>query len=131
MSMTDPIADMLARLRNGQMARKEIVRMPASKLKRAVLDVLKTEGYITDVVDVSDSKHPELEVTLKYANGKPVMSEISRYSRPGLRQYSPSKEVPLVRNGLGVAIVTTSKGVMTDSQARDMNVGGEVLCKVF
>ena len=129
--MTDPIADMLARLRNAQMASKSTVIVPASKVKGAILNVLKEEGYITDFANDQDSKHPAFVVTLKYSSGRPVISEISRISKPGLRVYKKAVEVPSVRDGLGISIVSTSQGVMTDAQAREKKLGGEVLCQVF
>lgn len=131
MSMQDPLADMLTRIRNAQMAGKKTVQMPASKLKAAVAAVLLDEGYIggVDTIEV-DGKH-NLVVNLKYFNGKPVIAEIDRKSRPGLRRYSSRDELPKVRGGLGVAIVSTSKGVMSDRAARAAGVGGEVLCTVF
>ncbi len=131
MAMTDPIADMLTRIRNGQMVRKSSVRMPASNLKRSILEVLKEEGYIIGFKAVEGTKFPELEVELKYYSGKPVISEIQRLSKPGLRKYSAASDIPMVRNGLGVAIISTSHGVMTDAKARTMNVGGELICRVF
>jgi small subunit ribosomal protein S8 len=129
--MTDPIADMLTRIRNGQTVRKGSVRMPASKLKCAILDVLKEEGYINGYKMVEGAKFPEIEVELKYYSGKPVISEIERISKPGLRKYSAASDIPMVRGGLGVAILSTSRGVMTDAKARTMNVGGELICRVF
>ena len=130
--MTDTIADMLTRLRNGQSAGKKEVAMPASRVKKAILDVLVEAGYIRSVEEGTDaSGHPQLNVALKYYQGKPVMTTIKRVSKPGLRQYSQSQEIPMVRNGLGITIVSTSKGVMTDTQAREQNVGGEILCQVF
>lgn len=131
MSMTDPIADMLTRVRNGQSANKKSVLIPASKVKGAVLAVLKDEGYIRSVKDAELEGHKAFEVELKYYNGKPVMNEIKRISKPGLRQYRSSKEIPQVRNGLGIIVVSTSKGVMTDSKARENNLGGELLCSIF
>jgi small subunit ribosomal protein S8 len=130
MSMQDSLADMLTRIRNAQMAGKKTVTMPSSKLKVAVAQVLKEEGYINDINVVEGAK-PELTLTLKYFEGKPVIEVIARYSRPGLRQYSGAGELPTVRGGLGVSIVSTSKGVMTDRAARAAGVGGEVLCTVF
>lgn len=130
MSMQDSLADMLTRIRNAQMTAKKNVSMPSSNLKVAVAKVLKEEGYINDL-SVAEGAKPELTLTLKYFEGKPVIEAIDRYSRPGLRQYSGSKELPSVRGGLGVAIVSTSKGVMTDRAARAAGVGGEVLCTVF
>lgn len=131
MSMTDPIADMLTRIRNGQQARKKTVLVPASKVKGSVLAVLVEEGYLRSVKDAELKGHKAFEVELKYYNGKPVMNEIKRVSTPGLRQYSSSKELPQVRNGLGVAIVSTSYGVMTSQTAQAKNLGGEVLCTIF
>lgn len=131
MSMTDPIADMLSRVRNGLQAKKKTVEVPASKVKRSILTVLADEGYIRGFSEVEGAKHPTLSVELKYSGGKSVISEISRFSRPGLRQYSGAKDIPMVANGLGVVVVSTSKGVMTDTQAKEQNLGGELLCKVF
>ncbi len=130
MSMQDPLSDMLTRIRNAQMAGKTKVEMPGSKLKAAVANVLKEEGYIADFNASSEGK-PRLEIELKYFNGKPVIAEIDRISRPGLRNYKGKDELPSVRGGLGVAIVSTSRGVMTDRAARAAGVGGEVLCTVF
>ncbi len=130
MSMQDSLADMLTRIRNAQMASKKAVTMPSSKLKVAVAQVLKDEGYINGF-SVEESAKPELTLELKYFEGKPVIEEIDRYSRPGLRKYSGSSKLPNIRGGLGVAIVSTSKGVMTDRAARAAGVGGEVLCTVF
>ena len=130
MSMQDSLADMLTRIRNAQMTAKKDVTMPSSNLKVAVAKVLQEEGYINDW-SVAEGTKPELTLSLKYFEGKPVIEKIDRYSRPGLRQYAGSKELPSVRGGLGVAIVSTSKGVMTDRAARAAGVGGEVLCTVF
>ncbi len=131
MSMQDPLSDMLTRIRNAQMAGKTGVEMPGSKLKAAVANVLKEEGYIADFnASTSDGK-PRLAIELKYYNGKPVIAEIDRISRPGLRNYAAKDGLPSVRGGLGVAIVSTSKGVMTERAARAAGVGGEVLCTVF
>ncbi|TKB46547.1 30S ribosomal protein S8 [Ferrimonas sediminicola] len=129
MSMQDPIADMLTRIRNGQAANKVAVKMPSSKLKVAIADVLKKEGYIADYAVSSDVKS-ELEVTLKYFEGKPVVEKIERISRPGLRIYKKKDELPKVMGGLGVAIVSTSQGVMTDRAARKLGMGGEIVCYV-
>jgi small subunit ribosomal protein S8 len=130
MSMSDPIADMLTRIRNAQLVEKAVVSMPSSKLKVAIAQVLKDEGYIDGFrVRTEDGKH-ELEVGLKYYAGKPVIERIERVSRPGLRIYKGRDAIPHVMNGLGVAIVTTPKGVMTDRKARQTGVGGEVLCYV-
>jgi small subunit ribosomal protein S8 len=130
MSMTDPIADMLSRIRNAQHAEKTTVVIPASKLKAAIAQVLKDEGYIEDFRVRSEDSKSLIEIGLKYYAGKPVIERIERVSRPGLRIYKPAKEIPQVMNGLGVAIVSTSKGVMTDRKARASGVGGEVLCIV-
>ena len=130
MSMQDPLADMLTRIRNAQMAEKSVVSMPASKLKVAVASVLKSEGYISGYQISSDAK-PLLSIELKYFEGRPVIEELKRVSRPGLRQYKSVDQLPKVRGGLGVSIVSTNKGVMTDRAARAAGVGGEVLCTVF
>jgi small subunit ribosomal protein S8 len=129
--MQDPLADMLTRIRNAQMAGKPVVVMPSSKLKVAVANVLLQEGYIASQrVEQIESK-ADLHIDLKYFQGKPVIAEIDRISSPGLRSYKSKDELPKVRNGLGIAIVSTSKGVMTDRAARQAGVGGEVLCTVF
>jgi len=122
---------MLTRIRNAQMAGKKSVEMPGSKLKAAVASVLKDEGYIVDYALADDAGKSRLAITLKYHQGKPVIAEIDRVSRPGLRQYRAKDELPSVRAGLGVAIVSTSRGVMSDRAARAAGVGGEVLCTVF
>ena len=129
MSMSDPIADMLTRIRNAQMVEKPSVVMPSSKLKVAIAQVLKEEGYIDDFAIRGDDK-PQLEIALKYYAGHPVIEHIERVSRPGLRVYKGRHDIPSVMNGLGVAIVTTPKGVMTDRKARQAGIGGEVLCYV-
>ena len=131
MSMQDKLSDMLTRIRNAQMAGKTGVEMPGSKLKAAVAKVLKDEGYIADFSASSTEGKPRLTIELKYYKGKPVIAEIDRISRPGLRNYSGKDELPSVRGGLGVAIVSTSKGVMTERAARAAGVGGEVICPVF
>lgn len=130
MSMTDPIADLLTRIRNGQAANKTQVSMPASKAKKAVVSVLKDEGYISDFAEQTVDGKPQLVVTLKYYEGKPVIESLNRVSRPGLRIYRGKDELPKVLGGLGVVIVSTSKGVMSDRQARALGEGGEVLCTV-
>jgi small subunit ribosomal protein S8 len=130
MSMSDPIADMLTRIRNAQLAEKTSVAMPSSKLKVSIAKVLKDEGYIEDFAVRDDSGKSSLEIGLKYYAGRPVIERIERVSRPGLRIYKPAKDIPQVMNGLGVAIVSTSHGVMTDRKARQTGVGGEVLCIV-
>ncbi|MDD7969482.1 30S ribosomal protein S8 [Roseinatronobacter alkalisoli] len=132
MSMNDPLGDMLTRIRNAQMRGKSTVRTPASKLRAWVLDVLKEEGYIRGYENVTAaSGHAELEISLKYADGQPVIRELKRISKPGRRVYSGVQEIPQVRNGLGISVVSTPKGVMSDAAARAANVGGEVLCRVF
>nr|WP_298416050.1 30S ribosomal protein S8 [uncultured Halomonas sp.] len=130
MSMQDTLADMCTRIRNAQMATKEAVSMPSSKLKVEVARVLKQEGYINDFA-VAEGVKPELSVTLKYFEGKPVIEHIQRVSKPSLRIYKGKGELPKVADGLGVAIVSTSQGVMTDRAARHAGVGGEVICTVF
>ncbi len=130
MSMSDPIADMLTRIRNAQRVEKASVTMPSSRLKVAIAQVLKDEGYIEDFAVRSDGGKSELDVTLKYYAGRPVIERIERVSRPGLRVYKGRHDIPQVMNGLGVAIVTTPRGVMTDRKARASGVGGEVLCYV-
>ncbi len=130
--MNDPIADMLTRIRNAQMRGKSVVATPASKLRRSVLEVMTEEGYIRGYEEATDANgHPSYEISLKYYDGTPVIRELKRVSKPGRRVYLGVKEIPQVRQGLGVSIVSTSKGVMTDVSARAANVGGEVLCTVF
>ncbi len=132
MSVNDPLGDMLTRIRNAQMRGKSTVKTPASKLRAWVLDVLAAEGYIRGYEKTTSAAGlPELEISLKYYEGAPVIREIARVSKPGRRVYASVKEIPSVRNGLGVSIVSTPKGVMTDAAARTANVGGEVLCTVF
>ena len=130
MSMSDPIAYLLTRIRNAQMVAKSTVVVPSSKVKVAIAQVLKDEGYIDGFQVKADGKKSELEITLKYYAGRPVIERIERVSRPGLRVYKGCEKLPQVMNGLGVAIVTTPKGVMTDRKARAAGVGGEVLCYV-
>lgn len=130
MSMSDPIADMLTRIRNAQSAEKTSVTMPASKLKTAIAQVLKDEGYIEDFKQVDIDGKPLLDMELKYHAGRPVIEKIERISRPGLRIYKGAQEIPTIMNGLGIAIVSTSRGVMTDRKARSTGVGGEILCVV-
>ena len=130
MSMTDPIADMLTRIRNAQMREEAIVAMPSSKVKQAIAKVLKDEGYIDAFKVSGDEVKPLLEIALKYYAGRPVIEKIERISRPGLRIYKSKDDIPRVMNGLGIAIVSTSQGVMTDRKARATGVGGEVLCIV-
>jgi small subunit ribosomal protein S8 len=131
MSMQDPMSDMLTRIRNAQMAGKTRVEMPGSKLKAAVAQVLKDEGYVAEFAASVEDGKPRLAIDLKYYDGKPVIADIDRISRPGLRRYSGKGELPSVRAGLGVAIISTSQGVMTDRAARAAGVGGEVLCTVY
>ena len=132
MAMSDPLGDLLTRIRNGQRARKSSVSSPASKLRANVLEVLKREGYIRDFAqEESQPGIAELRIELKYHEGKPVIREISRVSKPGRRVYSKIKDLPRVYNGLGIAILSTPKGVMSDNEARVANLGGEVLCRVF
>jgi len=130
MSMSDPIADMLTRIRNAQAVEKVSVKMPSSKVKVAIAQVLKDEGYIEDYAVRGETAKPELEMQLKYYAGRPVIERIERVSKPGLRIYKGAEDLPRVMNGLGVAIVSTSSGVMTDRKARAQGVGGEVLCVV-
>ena len=130
--MNDPIADMLTHIRNSQMRGKSVVSTPASKLRGWVLDVLADEGYIRGYESGTDSDgHPTLEISLKYFDGTPVIREVKRVSKPGRRVYVGVNDIPSVRQGLGVSIVSTSKGVMSDASARSQNIGGEVLCTVF
>ncbi|SIO29110.1 30S ribosomal protein S8 [Vannielia litorea] len=129
--MNDPLGDMLTRIRNAQMRGKSTVRTPASKLRAWVLDVLADEGYIRGYEAVEGTAHPEIEISLKYYEGTPVIRELKRVSKPGRRVYMGVGDIPSVRQGLGVSIVSTSRGVMSDAAARSANVGGEVLCTVF
>jgi len=130
MSMSDPISDMLTRIRNAQRSEKVSVAIPSSKVKVAIAKVLKDEGYIDDFAVREAEGRPLLEVGLKYYAGRPVIEKLERVSRPGLRMYSACRDIPKVMNGLGVAIVSTSQGVMTDRKARGLGIGGEVLCIV-
>ena len=132
MSMNDPIGDLITRIRNGQMARLKAVHAPASRMRANLLEVLKREGYIRDFsVKQEDGGHPELNIELKYSEGQPVIKEIKRVSTPGRRVYSKIKAVPRVYNGLGISILSTPRGILSDKEAREANVGGEVLCRVF
>jgi small subunit ribosomal protein S8 len=130
MSMSDPIADMLTRIRNAQLAKKRSVKMPSSNIKLSIAVVLKDEGYINDFSVMSDNSKNTLEISLKYYADDPVIEQIIRISKPGLRIYKSSKNLPDIMNGLGIAIVSTSKGVMTVRKARSVGVGGELLCTV-
>lgn len=132
MTMSDPLGDMLTRIRNAQMRKSSKVSTPGSSLRKHVLDVLQSEGYIRGYSTVDfDNGRSEFEIELKYYDGQPVIREIERISRPGRRVYASVKNIPRVANGLGVSILSTPKGVMSDAEARDQNVGGEVLCRVF
>ena len=132
MSMTDPLGDMLTRIRNALGRKKSKVSTPASKLRARVLDVMKSEGYIRDYSQTDfDNGRSELEIELKYHEGNTVIREISRVSKPGRRVYVSSKTIPQVANGLGISILSTPKGVMADHEAREQNVGGEILCQIF
>ena len=131
MSLSDPLGDMLTRIRNAQMRGMDKVVTPASKLRARVLDVLQSEGYIRGYAEVEKDGHKNIEIELKYFDGTPVIAEIRRVSKPGRRVYSSKSDIPLVRNGLGISILSTSKGVMSDNTARNENVGGEILCRVF
>ncbi|MFL2887310.1 MAG: 30S ribosomal protein S8 [Candidatus Pelagibacter sp.] len=130
MSLSDPIGDMLARIKNSQMRNHKTVKLPSSKFKIKIADVLKSEGYIINFL-VTDEKKPNLEINLKYNYGTPVISSIERISKPGRRIFSSAESLPKINNGLGIAIVSTPKGVMTDIDARKKNIGGEIICKVF
>lgn len=130
MSMSDPIADMLTRIRNAQLAKKRSVKMPSSNIKLSIAIVLKDEGYIIDYSVICDNDKNTLEISLKYYSDYPVIEQIKRISKPGLRIYKSSKNLPDIMNGLGIAIVSTSKGVMTVRKARSVGVGGELLCTV-
>ena len=131
MTMTDPISDLLTRIRNGQMVRKSKVACPASKLKVSILKVLQEEGYIRGYEFSENEKGKELEISLKYFDGKPVIKEISRVSKPGMRVYSSVKAMPSFKNNMGITILSTSKGVMTNFAAQSANLGGEILCRVY
>jgi small subunit ribosomal protein S8 len=130
MSMSDPISDMLTRIRNAQAVQKKTVSIPASKVKTAIASVLKDEGYITDFRDTEIEGKPTLEVTLKYLEGKGIIETLKRVSKPGLRQYCGKDDLPRILNGLGIAVVSTSEGVMTDASARAAGQGGEILFTV-
>ncbi|HEX8826791.1 MAG: 30S ribosomal protein S8 [Xanthobacteraceae bacterium] len=131
MSLNDPLGDLLSRIRNAQMRNKSKVSSPNSRLRESVLDVLKNEGYIRGYAVVERDGRSEIEIELKYFDGEPVIREIERVSKPGRRVYTSVKNMPRINNGLGVTIVSTPKGVMADHDARDANVGGEILCTVF
>ena len=131
MSLSDPIGDMLARIKNSLMRNHKKVELPSSKFKVKLAEVLKTEGYIIDYKVSSDNKKPTLEIELKYNYGSPVISSIERVSKPGRRIFSSAQSLPKINNGLGIAIVSTPKGVMSDIDARKQKIGGEIICKVF
>ena len=131
MALTDPLGDMLTRIRNGQRAKKDSVLSPASKLRSRVLEVLQREGYIRGYTEDATGIHPQLRIELKYFEGEPAIKHVARVSKPGRRVYSGSKELPVTRNGLGITIVSTPRGVLSDAEARVHNVGGEVLAEVF
>ena len=131
MSLTDPIGDMLARIKNSQLRNHKKVEMPSSKFKTKIADVLKSEGYIIDYKVSESQTLPVLEINLKYSSGNPVISTIERVSKPGRRIFSSAESLPKINNGLGIAIVSTPKGVMTDIEARKQKIGGEIICKVF
>ena len=131
MTMTDPISDLLTRIRNGQMVRKSKIVCPASKIKVAIIKVLQKEGYIREFDVTEDEKGKQIEISLKYFDGKPVIKEISRVSKPGMRIYSSVKTMPSFKNNMGITILSTSKGVMTNFDAQTANIGGEILCRVY
>jgi small subunit ribosomal protein S8 len=131
MPMTDPLGDMLTRIRNAQLRKKSKVSTPGSRLRQRVLDVLQSEGYIRGYSTIELDGRSEFEIELKYYDGEPVIREIERVSKPGRRVYSSVRSIPRVSNGLGVAILSTPQGVMSDAEARDRNIGGEVLCTIF
>ncbi len=131
MALTDPLGDMLTRIRNGQRAKKDTVLSPASKLRARVLEVLQREGYIRGYSEDATGVHPQLRIELKYFEGEPAIKHVARVSKPGRRVYSGSRELPVIRNGLGITIVSTPRGVLSDAEARTQNVGGEVLAEVY
>ena len=131
MSLSDPIGDMIARIKNSQLWNHKNVKLPSSKFKVKIAEVLKSEGYIIDYNVKNDQKKPNLEIHLKYSSGNPVISNIERISKPGRRIFSSAESLPKINNGLGIAIVSTPKGVMTDIDARKQKIGGEIICKVF
>ena len=131
MALTDPLGDLLTRIRNGQRAKKDSVMSPASKLRARVLEVLQREGYIRGFSEDGTGAHPALRIELKYFEGEPAIKHVARVSKPGRRVYSGSRELPVIRNGLGITIVSTPRGVLSDAEALAANVGGEVLAEVF
>ena len=131
MSLTDPIGDMIARIKNAQMRNYKLVKLPSSKFKIKIAEVLKSEGFILEHKVSQDKNKAILEITLKYSSGNPVISSIQRISKPGRRIYAKATSMPKIQNGLGLAIISTSKGIMTDNDARIKNIGGEIICRVF
>jgi len=131
MSLSDPIGDMLARIKNSLMRNHSKVKLPSSKFKVKIAEILKSEGYIIDYKEISEDKKVNLQINLKYNSGNPVINSIERISKPGRRIFSSAESLPKINNGLGIAIVSTPKGVMTDTDARKQNIGGEIICKVF
>ena len=131
MSMTDPIADLLTRIRNGQQIKKSKIACPASKTKVSILKVLKEEGFIRDYEIVENEKRKNIEISLKYHYGEPVIKEIIRVSKPGMRVYSSVKSMPVYKNNMGVSILSTSKGIMTNFSAKEANIGGEIICRIY
>ena len=131
MTMTDPISDLLTRIRNGQQVKKASITCPSSNIKLAILKVMKEEGYIRDFNLSEDTKGKVVQISLKYFHGEPVIKEIVRISKPGLRVYSSVKNMPVYKNNMGVSIISTSRGVMTNFKAKEINIGGEVLCRIY
>ena len=131
MTMTDPISDLLTRIRNGQQVKKATISCPSSNIKLAILKVMKEEGYIRDFNLSEDTKGKVIQISLKYFHGEPVIKEIVRISKPGLRVYSSVKNMPVYKNNMGVSIISTSRGVMTNFKAKEINIGGEVLCRIY
>ena len=131
MTMTDPISDLLTRIRNGQQVKKASITCPSSNIKLAILKVMKEEGYIRDFTLSEDTKGKVVQISLKYFHGEPVIKEIVRISKPGLRVYSSVKNMPVYKNNMGVSIISTSRGVMTNFKAKEINIGGEVICRIY
>lgn len=131
MTMTDPISDLLTRIRNGQQVKKASITCPSSNIKLAILKVMKEEGYIRDFTLSEDTKGKVIQISLKYFHGEPVIKEIVRISKPGLRVYSSVKNMPVYKNNMGVSIISTSRGVMTNFKAKEVNIGGEVICRIY
>ena len=131
MTMTDPISDLLTRIRNGQLVKKASITCPSSNIKLAILKVMKEEGYIRDFTLSEDTKGKVIQISLKYFHGEPVIKEIVRISKPGLRVYSSVKNMPVYKNNMGVSIISTSRGVMTNFKAKEINIGGEVICRIY